>query len=235
MFARKLALVAVLLVATPAFGAFRSDLYMTGTDDGAALPNGGSVEEGSVMVLTVMDDQTWNHTPPNSLNRMTWIQINFDASSADLLDDLAAGTWAWDMFLGITMTTEVDDSMVWSIYGLPEPDLMVKRTGPATWPPMGMDAPQHNLGALTFTAPPYNPGGNNTYTVSLAGGEYDDTPGQEIDTITQLIGQNQGESAGRAWGTMSVEDFTFTVTPEPATLALMVLGGGVALLIRRKR
>jgi len=232
MFARKLALVAVLLVATPAFGVFRSDLYMIGTDDGAPLANGGVVEELSVIELLVQDIQTWNYTPPDPGNRMNWIQLNFDASSPGLHTALAAGTWAWEFYINGTMGTEVDDSMVTSILPIPTPDLFVKRTAVAAWPFVGMDAPEHNLGKLTIVAPAYNPGGPNTYTVSLAGGIYDEE--EELTSLTQLVGKNDNEFAGQRWGTMTLEDFIFTVTPEPATLALLAVGGA-AMFIRRRR
>ena len=250
MFARKLALIAVLVVATPALADFRSNLSMTGTDDGAALANGGTVEQGSVIAVTITNAQTWTHPVPDPTNRnhMTWIQINFDASTAALLPTLADATtsWAWLSGIGGGLTTEVDDWLREYIIGPPpDPpvvlstlDYLVKRTGPGSWPVFLQETEVFGLGELTLTAPAYNPGGNNTYTVDISGGVYDDTPGHEVDTITQLIGSGQGESAGLAWDnggpTMTVGDFTFTVTPEPATLALLALGG-VAMLFRRKR
>ena len=253
MLARKLALVVVLVVATPAFADFRSDLSMTATDDGAPLAYGGTVGEGSVIAVTITDAQTWNHPtpdpmPPTGRNHMTWIQINFDASTAALLPTLADATtsWAWLSGIGGGLTTEVDDWLREYIVGPPPTppvvlstlDYLLKRTGAGGWPVYMSDVPVFDLGRLTFTAPAYNPGGNNTYTVDISGGVYDDTPGHQVDTITQLIGSGAGESAGLAWQnggpTMTVENFTFNVAPEPATLALLALGG-VAMLFRRKR
>ena len=235
MFARKLALVAVLLVATPAFGTFRSDVYMLGEVPGTgALANGGTVDGGSTVQLTVMDNQGWDVAPPHSENRMTWVQLNFEASTAGLHDELLAGTWTWEFVLALTMNLDADDSLdtSWDSVNIPSPDYMVMRTSTGTWPQSDA-VPLLELGTLEFAAPAYDPGGNNTYTVSLAGG-WDD-PQLKRGTMTQFVGK-LGESSGPLWaGTSTLEDFTFTVMPEPATLALMAIGSGVALFIRRKR
>jgi len=199
-----------------------------------ALANGGTVDGGSTMQLTVWDNQTWDLAPPNVDNRMTWVQLNFEASTPDLHDELLAGTWTWEAMLGAYMTLDIDDSLTttWDSAKIPTPDYMVMRTSPGMWPVFD-DVPVLELGTLEFTAPAHNPGGNNTYTVSLAGG-WDD-PGLKAGTMTQFVGK-MGESAGSQWpSTSTLEDFTFTVVPEPATLALMALGGSVALFIRRKR
>lgn len=243
MFARKLAVVVVLLVAAPAFGDFSSELSMTGTDDGAVLLSGGTVEQGSLLTLLVTDAQTWRYPTPDTggtggRNHMTWVQLNFDASTPELLTTLLAPatTWAWDVMIAGTMFAEIDDSLNLPLLGDPAttPDYMVKRTGAGTWPMYMMDGPVHDLGTLTLTAPDYNPGGDNTYTVALDGGEYVSGTGG-VATITQLIGIVPGEErAGEPWGTMTLNDFTFTVTPEPATLTLLALGGA-AVFIRRKR
>jgi len=235
MFARKLALVAVLLVATPAFAAFHSDVYMLGEVPGTgALANGATVDQGSTIRLTVWDTQTWDLAPPHADNRMTWVQLNFQASTAGLHDELLAGSWTWEYLLGLLMTLDVDDSLTttWDSANIPTPDYMVMRTSTGTWP--ATDAvPDLELGTLEFTAPAYDPGGSNTYTVSLAGG-WDD-PGLKRGTMTQFVGKLD-ESSGPLWaGTSTLGDFTFTVTPEPATLALMAMGSGLALFIRRKR
>ena len=158
MFARKLALIAVLVVATPALADFRSNLSMTGTDDGAALANGGTVEQGSVIAVTITNAQTWTHPVPDPTNRnhMTWIQINFDASTAALLPTLADATtsWAWLSGIGGGLTTEVDDWLREYIIGPPpDPpvvlstlDYLVKRTGPGTWPVYMQDTALFDLG-----------------------------------------------------------------------------------------
>ena len=235
MFAHKLALVAVLLVATPAFGAFQSDLYMLGEVPGTgALANGATVEQGSTIRLTVWDNQGWDLTPPHANNRMTWVQLNFEASTAGLHDELLAGTWTWEYFLSILMAGVNEDDSLATTWNpdIPTPDYMVMRTSTGTWP-MDDGDPTHEVGTLEFTAPAHDPGGSNIYTVSLGGG-WDDPVVLKAGTISQFVGKmSEGSAVG--WGNMTVEDFTFTVTPEPATMALMALGSGVALFIRRKR
>jgi len=233
MFARNLAVLAVLLVAAPAFGDFHSTLFMVGTDDGAPLLTGGYVEEGSTMRLTVWDNQDWANTPPHADNRMTWVQLNFKASTAGLHDELLAGTWTWDATIPPAIfCLNVDDSLstTWDPAKISTPDYMVMRSFVGGWPPSDA-VPDLEVGMLEFTAPAHIPGGNNTYTVSLSGG-WDD-PGLKRSTISQFVG-SQGEGSAIEWGNMTVENFEFTVTPEPATLALMAVGG-VALFIRRKR
>ena len=69
--------------------------------------------------------------------------------------------------------------------------------------------------------------------VMAQGGIYDQV--EEIATLTMLIGWDQGDKAGKHWqDTITLNDFTFTVTPEPATVALLALGGAV-MFIRRRR
>lgn len=245
MFARKLAVLAVLLVAAPAFGDFHSTLSMVGTDDGAPLATGGSVEQGSLITLLVKDQQIWPFPPPDpqtvdfpaGRNHMTIIQLNFEASTPELLPTLVAPatTWSWDMLVALTMMVGIDDSLVTPLVGDPptDPDYLVMRLATTGWPPPGMDGTAEDLGTLTFTAPDYNPGGVNTYTVALDGGIYDQE--EEIATLTMLIGWGAGDRAGKHWAdSITLGDFTFEVTPEPATLALLGLGGAV-MFIRRKR
>ncbi len=245
MFARKLAVLAVLLVAAPAFGDFHSTLSFVGTDDGAALASGGSVEEGSLITLLVKDEQIWPFPPPDPAtvdfpagrNHMTIIQLNFEASTPELLTTLVAPTttWTWDMLVSLTMMVGIDDSLVNPLVGDPpsDPDYLVNRLATTGWPPPGMDGTAEDLGTLALTAPDYDPGGVNTYTVALDGGIYD--PVEEIATLTMLIGWGPGDRAGNHWpDTITLPEFTFTVTPEPATVALLALGGAV-MFIRRRR
>ena len=215
MFARKFVVLAVLLMGVaPAYGAFDASLYM----DGGSLTNGGLVEEATPIQLVVWDDQTWNNAIPHEFNRLTSIQLNFDASTIAM----AGAAWAWDTGIASAFGAGPTDDVV--------PDGLVYRNGYGSWP--DPDAASFSLGTLSFNAPAYIPAGNNTYTVSLGGGIFDEGTGEF--TVTTLIGKELDDYAMAATGALAVEDFTFTVTPEPATIALLAMGGA-AMLIRRKR
>jgi len=201
----------VLLAGQACFAGFTGDLTMT-----AGLTDLNNVPGGSTLTFTVMDAQSYNSAGDGS--SITLFQLNFDASSAGIKAALQSGTWTWDPALA-SLNSTVDSSLS---------DLIVATVGASGVKPGSPFA----LGTLSFTAPS-TPG---TYTLRLTGGDGGATP----DPTNTWIG-----STGTAWidstastngtGGLVLENKQFTVLPEPATLALLGLGGLAALLRRRSR
>jgi len=132
--------------------------------------------------------------------------INLNFS--DSTQDLSGASWAWDSDTdGITGLTN-ESGMA---------DEIVTRAGDDT----PITATAFDLGILTFNAPSTN----GTYTVYLTGGTGSD--------VTYMA--DEDEFLGVAGGNLTLETFTFTVIPEPTTMAVLGCGGLLALLRRKRR
>jgi len=208
----------VLLAGEACFAdAFTAQLTMT-----AGMTDLNNVPGGSTLTITVMDNQTYT-TSPSAGSTFHYFRLNFTDSSSGILTALQNGTWNWGSSLS---------SLNYSVDNVLNPDLIVSAQGLTGVTP----GSPITVGTLTFTVPtPITP---TTYTLSLAGGD------QNIDTGSEIIGsqgfvidaQPSGPPENVGGGiTLQQPAFSFTVMPEPATLALLGLGGLVSLLRRRSR
>lgn len=126
---------------------------------------------------------------------------------SDSTQDLSGASWAWNSAVSSVLTLFPDDSMSGDEY--------VTRKGTS-----GLTTTPFDIGILTFNAP----GTNGTYTVYLTGGTSPDIT-LMADGVTFISELHSNLTLGT---------FTFTVVPEPATMA--VLGcGGLLVLLRKKR
>lgn len=249
MFARKLVVLAVLLMGVaPAYGAFEAHLYL-GDESGNPLP--ASWAEGSPIVVTVWNDQSYNATSPG--DRLTQIQLDWTASHRSdngggfdtYLMTPGTSNWLWSV--------TVDDGQVshWDNYARLaagaddslDGDGFVMRRGRLDSEMVGglpkdiieqlhplPDDEPFAVGTLTFAAPAYNDGGINEYVLNLTGGDhYSGVCTLMADGDTFIINAPE-----YGLDNLLLSDYTFTVTPEPATMALLAMGGA-AMLIRRKR
>ena len=136
-------------------------------------------------------------------------QISLNFSGSDQV--LTAATWAWDTATD-TINTLTDESGMG--------DEHVLRQASPTDPTL-IEASSFKIGILTFNAPSTN----GTYTVYLTGGS-----GQ---TVTFMA--DGTAFLGVAGGNLTLDTFAYTVTPEPATMAVLGCGGLLALLRRKRR
>jgi hypothetical protein len=202
------AVAVVLLAGQACFADFTADLTMT-----AGLTDLSKVSPGDTLTFTVMDTQAYNASAAGA--SINYFRLNFADSSSGVLAALQNGTWFWGSSLG---------SLNFAVDNVLNPDLIVSAQGLSGVTP----ASPITVGTLTITAP-ITPG---TYTLSLAGGD------QNIDSGTEIIGAQgaviDAQPSGGFGGGITLTPLSFTVMPEPATLALLGLGGLVTLLRRRR-
>lgn len=194
----------VLMLGQAAYADFTANITMLGDP-----PDPNDVAPGTAIVLTVIDAQQYNGSGDGSY--INWIQLNFEDSSTGVQADLEAGAWAWGASISAGLPTG-NDLM---------DDLIVDRQKAGGWIAPASPIP---VGTLTFDAPV----ALGTYTIALTGGSTSDTTHTFISSGFLDLDVQPGGSG------MTVGTYTFTVTPEPATMLLLGAGAVVAIL-RRKR
>ena len=191
-------------------------LALTQTTYGAVIFSGGidldddgadavSVAQGEQITLDVSATVTYVVDDPG--DNIDQISLNFSGSD----QILTAATWAWDTATD-TINTLTDESGM--------ADEVVLRQATPTDPTL-IEASSFKIGILTFNAPSTN----GTYTVYLTGGS-----GQTVTFMADGTG-----FLGVAGGNLTLDTFAYTVTPEPATMAVLGCGGLLALLRRKRR
>ena len=150
------------------------------------LADPNAVFPGTSIQVAVADAQQYNVNPPGY--DVTLIQLNWTASTA-ALNLATASTWTWHSDITGFANVPYNDPNMTDERVDPDYDPVlgpgiVRRTAynenPVTHNLVGIQAPQFTIGTLQFAAPAYNSGGGNTYTMSLAGGSFDD------ETLTAL-------------------------------------------------
>ena len=207
MFARKLAgaiaVCAMLTVGSVSYADFDATWQMT-TD----VVNPALVAAGDEIVVTIAcTAQEYVGEPGDEITR---VNVSWLDSTAELLDELAAGTWEWDSDLdgigAFANDTDMSDHVVYK-----------QNSSNGITP-----AAPYGIGTLTFNAPMEA----GTYTIDIG----------HVHQATNTTLFGDGDT--RRWkgsGLTLTDDgqFTFTV-PEPTTMVL--LGAGLAVtLIRRRR
>ena len=207
MFARRLAVLVALLVAAPAaYADFTAEWQMT-TD----LADPLDVPQGAEIIVTITCvAQEYEALDPG--DDITLIRVSWLDSSADLMDELQAGTWAWSGDLAGLGTFANDDDMADGI-------VYAQNSANGISP-----AAEYGVGTLTFNAPMEE----GTYTIDIR--HFD---AQQFDESTG-VGDGTAARIAEGYGLTLPGGVDFTVTPEPATLALVGIGL-VATLIRRKK
>ncbi len=206
---------AVLLAGSTAYADFGADLYW-GDDAGNRL--GGLT--GTIVVpqaqpttgLVLWDNQTYGSV--FGTDYIEWVHLNFSASDVAALNPV--GHWTWDPTLLARL--EMDGGL-----GAANAIGRISQNPLGPWRP----ASPVRIGSLSIPTPAYVEGGDNDYLLSLKGG---------IAALTETFVACDFEVGGVAagsQGTMTSQDLTIRVLPEPATMALLGLGAAVAL-VRRK-
>jgi len=212
MSARTLAILTAVLVAAPAaYADFSADLVLSTTTP--------TVNPGDSVVVTVsLADLTLTDTNPG--DDLSRISLNLSKSDLDFtVGDLNAG-WVWDEYIYNNPNHPVNPGLglgvtTWDATVADDNFVIVSNAGPGNRP----DVTEFVLGWLSFEAP--SPAVPTTYNLNLTGGTTDDD--------TTRVGDGD-VYAGLTLGTLDI-----TVLPEPATLALLGMGGAALLLRRRRR
>jgi len=168
------------------------------------------VNPGDEVVVTVsLANLTLNPSSPG--DDISRISLNFSDSD----QDLSGGTWVWDTYITNTLGLNVDDDTMEYV--------QASITG------MGVTPGQtdFDLGTLTFNAP----AAEGTYTIDMGAGSQPGDVTVVADGDTYMMDQDIYASGHPlTLGTLDI-----TVLPEPATLALLGMGGAALLLRRRRR
>ena len=214
MSARTLAVIAAVLVAAPAaYADFTSEVHFS-ADGGATLQTAVEVAENSdlsALPLTVVADITYTDPGAHGINGL---QLNFTPTDATL--GINGAVWQWSDAVLNNMDGVAgpfpDDSLA--------SDGFVARMSPTGTVWVTGDGVVE-LGTLTLSgmAPAYDAGGDNTYRIDFT----------EQGTNPTLVGGTEGASD------LTPSGLDINVTPEPATMALLGMGGAALLLRRRRR
>jgi hypothetical protein len=218
MFARRIVgsavLAAVLLVGSAAYADFTADLYFT---DAGGNPVGALLQVPQAqptIELVLWDNQVYGAA--GVADYIQWVHLNFDASDTASLNPVAH--WTWDPALLGQLSGDGSTGGGNEI-GKQDGDPNV------LWRP----APNPvRIGSLSIPAPAYVNGGDNDHLLSLKGG----TAGVTETFVASVL--EPGGSAFVSDGTITTQDLTIRIMPEPATIALLGLGAAMTLL-RRKR
>ena len=167
-----------------------------------------NVAKNAPITLDVAASVNYLGTHPG--DDINWIQLRFVDSTLDL----TGATWAWDADTS-ALATAVESSMA---------DEIVSRSGAGTLIQLGT----FDIGILSFNAPTTL----GTYTVKLTGGDLDAAGGP---TNTLLADGVTEPGALYENNDLELGEFTFTVIPEPTTMAVLGCGGLLALLRRKRR
>ena len=222
MLARITRLVAVgMLVLIPVqatHAAFISDVSMVGSSgpQGDALAYGGEVVEGTPVEIAIACRQQYNASNPG--DDVTRIQLSWINSSPGLNLN-AESLWAWDPATDAARAFADDADMS---------DRIVNRQGIANG--VGITDSSFDVGVLSFDAPAYVEGGDNSYVLNLTGGA-------EVDASCSVVADGDAiYLTPHSLGGMNVGDFAFTVAavPEPVVSAILCLGA-LALPARKRK
>jgi hypothetical protein len=155
--------------------------------------------------VTITVGCSWTANASNPGDNITRIQLNW-SNSDSALSLPTAGTWAWNTATdGINSIGDSDLS-----------DGKVNRQGLGITPPASF-----TIGTLSFNAPLTE----GTYALNLTGGSLGGgTASVVADGTTYLYAGND----------LTMGTYSFTVVPEPATLALLAFGGLAFLRHRQK-
>ena len=213
MFVRKLAAVLMVLVAASAAQAAFSSSWVLSTD----LADPALVAPGTFVTATVtIDSQTYAATDPG--DDISRIQISWVDSTADV----TGGTWTW-ADLGIGGSLGDDSDMGDGIVNLQSAGGSVVLTAP----------PAVVIGTLTFTAPMVE--GDYKLDIRYINTALDSTMMADADLAIAPGGNGITISDDNDMDAGDDGAYDFHVMPEPATLALLGLGGLATLLRRRSR
>jgi len=201
-------------VAAPAaYADFSTDLVFSTTTP--------TVDPDDTVVVTVTLTNLTLEDAPGPGDDLTRISLNFSNSDLDFtVGDLDA-EWVWDPYIYNNPNHPVDPGLglgatTWDSTADDDNFVLVSNAGNGNRP----DVTEFDLGTLTFVAP--SPAVQTAYTINLTGQAGSDDLGTRVGDGDEYFSLDLG--------TLDV-----TVTPEPATLALLCMGGAALLLRRRRR